>query len=268
MLPSFLVIGAMKAGTSSLYQYLASHPELVGARHKETDFFKSARDFERGVDWYERQFRGEGRLAFEASPNYTKAETFPGVPERIRSVLPGAKFIYLVRDPIDRIVSHYVHRAAHLHESLPFEQAVEHNPNYLATSMYHAQLEHYFRCFPPDRFLVVESEQLRRDPCAALHDVFEFLGVPPDVDPAMLDRRFHESSQSMWIPSKPERRLLALSQNFYWRVAVRRVMKPFGAPVSRPEVTESTRSKLSAVLAPDVERLRDFSGHAFSSWSL
>ncbi|MEM9772050.1 MAG: sulfotransferase domain-containing protein, partial [Cyanobacteria bacterium P01_D01_bin.73] len=100
MLPSFVIIGAMKGGTTSLHRYIASHPNVVTSSIKETDFFRSAKDYSKGIDWYESLFEGSGTYAFEASTNYTMRHKFPGVPERMHSVLPNAKLIYLLRDPI------------------------------------------------------------------------------------------------------------------------------------------------------------------------
>lgn len=117
MLPDIIIIGAMKGGTTSLYHYLASHPDVVASRDKETDFFRSRKHFSKGIEWYRQQFRGAGTHALEASPNYTKRHKFRGVPRRMHSVLPEAKLVYVLRDPVERIISHYMHNRHHGRET-------------------------------------------------------------------------------------------------------------------------------------------------------
>jgi hypothetical protein len=113
MLPNFIIIGAMKGGTTSLYHYIASHPDIVPSSIKETNYFNTIADLCKGLSWYKSLFRNKGKYAFEASTNYTKRHIFPGVPERMYSILPKVKLIYILRDPIERIVSHYIHNYAH-----------------------------------------------------------------------------------------------------------------------------------------------------------
>ena len=114
-LPSFLVIGAMKAGTTSLYHYLHAHPQVFMPSIKELDFFVAGGNWGRGLHWYQKQFAGAGPGAVavgEASTMYTKYPSVDGVPERIAAHLPEVRLVYVVRDPIDRIRSHYRHRVA------------------------------------------------------------------------------------------------------------------------------------------------------------
>jgi hypothetical protein len=107
--PDFIVIGAMKCGTTTLYRMLAEHPDIGMSRDKEPDFFIVEKNFRRGPQWYSDQFDHSARLHGEASPNYSKAEAFAGVPERIRSHCRGVRLIYAVRDPVVRFLSQYRH---------------------------------------------------------------------------------------------------------------------------------------------------------------
>ena len=130
-LPNLLVIGAQKCGTTSLHGYLSLHPQVSMAKRKELDFFVRPEDsivaignWHRGLDWYRAQFQGSSPVLGEASPNYTGFPHFRGVPERAARVLPEAKLICMVRDPIERIVSHYMHRRAAGVETRPLEQTL------------------------------------------------------------------------------------------------------------------------------------------------
>ena len=118
MLPTFITIGAMKCGTHSLHQYLDLHPEIAMSQRKELNFFLTEAKFAQGLEWYSAQIAGNGTARGESSPNYSKCHMFPGVAERMHATLPDIKLIYLVRDPVERAVSHYVHFPARLSTQL------------------------------------------------------------------------------------------------------------------------------------------------------
>src|SRR4051812_36085465 len=99
MLPNLIIIGAARAGTTSLYHYLRSHPEIWMSPEKELYFFVEDHNWKRGIEWYERHFPAGTPVRGEASTFYTHFPIRPGVPERIAALLPSAKLIYLVRDP-------------------------------------------------------------------------------------------------------------------------------------------------------------------------
>src|SRR5687768_8813331 len=102
-LPNLIIIGAMKCGTTSMHGYLRRHRQIEMSGTKELDFFIAGRNWEKGPDWYASQFPGGTAIRGESSPNYTSALIFPGVPERMHSVVPDARLLFMVRDPVDRI---------------------------------------------------------------------------------------------------------------------------------------------------------------------
>src|SRR4051812_23979775 len=105
-LPDFIIIGAMKAGTTSLARYVDLHPRLHTSRRKEPDFFLRDAAPPKTLAWYEAGFEETGKLQCEASTNYTKYPFSRGVPARMHALLPGIKLIYILRDPVERIRSH------------------------------------------------------------------------------------------------------------------------------------------------------------------
>lgn len=137
----------MKSGTSSLFRYLCTHPDLVSFSIKETDFFTKDANFSKAISYYEDLFIGKGNYAFEASPNYTKYHKFPGVPKRIHSVLPNIKLIYVLRNPIESIISHYIHNYSVGRENFKFSEAIKENDNYILTSKYYFQIQAYLDFF-------------------------------------------------------------------------------------------------------------------------
>jgi len=180
-LPTFLVIGAPKAGTTSLHHYLASHPEIFMAGAKELNFFITEFNWSRGIDWYEQQFKdaGQAKAVGEASPRYTQYPYYRGVAERAAALIPRARLIYLIRDPIDQMISHYGDRRRWASENESVDRALVNNPVYLETARYAFQLEQFLGHFSRDQVHIVISEQLRAPETRArtFAGILRFLGV-------------------------------------------------------------------------------------------
>jgi hypothetical protein len=269
-LPNLIIIGAMKCGTTSLHEYLDCHPEISMSRRKETNFFVAEHNWSKGLTWYRSHFPDRKRIVGESSPNYTRFPLYAGVPERMHALLPGAKLLYCVRDPIKRMVSHYVHSYSLGREHRPFTEAMleRENNRYLLSSLYHFQLEQYRRFYGPDQIKVVALEDLYRDPLSTLQDVFAFLGV----DPTYQDPRFTEASATMpaaatrrrsplknWMVARKLRGVYWLERNAPW---------VFGPPIKTPQVTPALRAELTAMLQEDVQALRALTGLSLKAWSL
>ncbi len=276
-LPTFIVIGAMKCGTTSLHYYLGLHPAIAVSRVKELNFFVAERNWGRGSAWYERQFPRAAPAVGEASPNYTAYPRFAGVPERMHSLVPDARLIYVVRDPVERIVSHYVHQVASGLERRPFAEAVT-DPDrndYVARSRYRLQLERYLRYYPPERILVLAAEDLRRDRAGTLGQVFAWLGVDPGFESRRLRFELHAGERKR-VRSATGQRLgravrtvlrRRLPLDLGWH-AEELLVRPFSRPVPRPELPEALRSRLAEQLAPEAEWLRGFCGRDFEGWQV
>ena len=137
MLPTFIVVGAMKAGTTALYRYLDAHPQVFMAEPKEIDFFVDGGTWSEGRAWYEDHFAaaGDALARGESSPNYSKVHIKPGVAERMAAMIPEARIVYLVRHPVERMRSMYLHQVAEGRERRPLSEALADNRDYLRTSM-------------------------------------------------------------------------------------------------------------------------------------
>lgn len=269
MLPDIIIIGAMKAGTTSLFRYLATNPEVVGSTLKEPNFFVSDEHFAKGLPWYEALFEGDGPHAMEASTNYSKRHRYPGVPERMSGVVPDAKLIYVLRDPVERVLSHYVHNYANGRENRTFADAIrdDQHSGYVDTSRYHYQIEGFLDHYPRDQILLVESEELRTGTRAVVERVARFAGIETGFDDAALAQRFHESS-GVQRRSRFEQRFDGYMNTRWTRRGFRKLMEPFRTSFDRPVLADEDRARLVERLAPDVEELRAFSGMEFASWSL
>ncbi|MFL5420124.1 MAG: sulfotransferase family protein [Myxococcales bacterium] len=264
MLPNLLIIGAAKCGTTSLHEYLALHPEIEMSRQKELHLFIEG-DWRERLDWYAAQFPEGRRVRGESSPTYTFYPFFPSVPERVRDVAPDMRFIYLVRDPIERAVANYVEMYSLKLEHRPIDAALSDldpaNPH-LCSSLYATQLERYFACFDPERILVIDSGDLRDRRDATLRKVFRFL----DVDPEFTSEGFRREHNPRTVKVR--------YGDLGWWMAVRGVgttrpgrkghlIRPLKRLLSRPierSISPATRELLTNEFANEVERLRSLTG--------
>ncbi len=194
-LPNFLIIGAQKAGTTSLYEYLRHHPQVFMPEPKELNFFVESFSWSKGLDWYESNFAdaGEALAVGEASPTYSMYPALPGVPERVAQIIPDVRLIYLLRDPIERMRSGYLNALATGAEHRPIREALVCDARYLCASSYALQIDHYLRFFDRSQMLLILSEDLRYSREETLTRVFEFLGIKPDWRPPNLSAEYHST---------------------------------------------------------------------------
>jgi hypothetical protein len=282
-LPTFLIIGTMKGGTTSLYRYLRQHPEVFMPERKELNFFvdeyagppidpPEERNWSRGITWYEHQFTGaeSERAVGEASPNYSRHPTYPGVAERIAAVVPNVKLIYVMRNPIDRVLSHYLHDLSNGREQQPLHVALRRDDRYLAPSRYAAQVEHYFRVFSPGQVLLLKSDDLLARRTETVRRVLDFIGVNGNVH-LRLDFEVHRSSEKL-----ERTRALAFAKQSRYRRFIprplrRRIRQLLANPLdtSKIEGDTETREFLMTQFAPDVRRLSELAGEDFGrAWGI
>lgn len=279
MLPTFIVIGAMKAGTTSLHYYLGLHPEIGMSAIKELDFFCAEKNWDRGVDWYRQQFP-DRPLRGEASPGYTKHPRFSGVVPRMHAVVPEASLVYLVRDPIDRIVSHYLDAMHWGREHRPFDEALADldDNHYVNCSLYEMQIREYDGYYPRERIHVVVSEDLRERRAETLAGIYGFLGADPGFSSP-------ETERVLWTAGEKERltrvgyAMRAVSRRV-GRTPLRRVLpyslargvQRFNAATARelrpPEVSAALRARLTERIRPDTDRFREWAGMDLAAWSV
>lgn len=272
-LPHFIIIGAMKCGTTTLYRHLDQHPDIDMSRDKETDFFVAEKNWPKGLDWYRGQFTADGKLRGEASPNYTKMRDFPGVPARIAATCPDVRLIYILRDPVVRAESQYRHSV--IIGDLPPEglEPDSHEYNHiLDASCYAEQLDAYLEHFPTEALLVLDFDDLVRDPQGVMDKVHAHIGAPPrniaeagaQNDSAELSRvpapilRFAQSDLGRKIAG-----LVSRDMRNRIRGALAR-----GKTRTPPPLTEAVRARLREDLARDAARLRELTGQPFESWSV
>jgi hypothetical protein len=282
-LPDFLVIGAMKGGTTSLYHYLNAHPQVHMSKVKEVDFFTKELSWDRGFDWYIKQFADApaGAKKGEASTSYTKYPRYSGVAPLIYEYLPDAKLIYVVRDPMERIRSHYQHNVTIGEEPLEIEAAIAKNPVYIDYSRYAMQLDQYLEHFDRNQILVITSEALRNDREATFKRALEFIDVDPNAKVDALEREFYKTEERPAygpIVGGARRTLKKLFPKSVglWRGrfipdSVKRRLGKTAAEEERKtssRLPESSRELITAELRDDVAKLRGFIDGDFNGWGI
>lgn len=238
--PNTLVIGSGKAGSTSLHNYLASHPEIFGSTQKELMYFTS--NYDKGVGWYHEQFPETPgtRIWFESTPQYTFRDEFPEVAPRVHAYDPDMRLIYIVREPISRIVSHFNHWSrVYPKRYIDIEDALtrpEQRKFFVERTRYFYQMSAYLDLFKPTQLQVVFMEDLRSNFVPVLNRVFNFLGVA-------------ECAES--IPVKIHNKRQNVEGVRVWSAA---------------DISASRKEEICKYLAPDVQKLFAHCGKPRNFW--
>jgi len=283
-LPNLIIIGAAKSGTSSLHYYLNLHPQISMSKQKELNFFNEELAWKKGIKWYKSNFTGIAKIYGESSPSYTGYPLYKGVAGRMHSVVPGAKLIYIVRDPIERMVSHYLDKVKGGQETKTIARALEDSENteYLYLSKYFMQLRQYLEYYPKDRILILTAEELKNQRRSTLKKVFRFL----DVDDSFYCEAFNglKNISAEKLKRKKPKRIIRYFMSegpgvFQIKKIVKKVMPDLlknrlqqsinaGEKIDRPILDRDLKRVLCEILREDVENFRKFTGRAFEKWAL
>jgi hypothetical protein len=242
-LPNLVVIGAMKCGTSALHRYLDLHPEISMSDPKELNFFYGLDErpgawhpgnWHRGPGWYASHWSAATPVRGESSPGYT-SPSHTGVAQRMAALIPGAKLIYLVRDPIDRALSQYRHHVAEGTEGRSPEDALlDPRSQYVLRGRYFERLAPFLEYFPRARIAIVSREELLTERRCTLQSLFDFLEVDPHFWSDHLNLLWHTSN---------------------------------GSP-SETRSCARLHARLAEAFVDDAERIRELAGRAFPGWSV
>ncbi|MBE9040779.1 sulfotransferase [Oscillatoriales cyanobacterium LEGE 11467] len=197
---NLFIVGAMKSGTTSLHNYLGEHPEIfMSQQPKETQYFVKELNWSKGEEWYLSIFASANgaRIVGESSTDYTKAPRYQGVVERIAQFNPDARIVYIMRDPIERAISHYWWEVRWSAEGRPMKEAVKSVKDIIDTSYYAMQLAPYLETFGRDRVMTLTLEELSANPQQNLAALFEWLEVDPSFVPPSLNRRDNAATEKV-----------------------------------------------------------------------
>ncbi len=275
-LPDFLIIGAMRSGTSWLANLLRSHPQIAmpGA---ELHFFD--KHYDKGLEWYAKHFPhpqdcspGNGLKLGEKTPRYLFDKIVPG---RVKQCLPDSRFIAILRDPVERAVSQFNnHRQYHDFKG-SFREFLTDRPTVFKRGLYARQIRRWFEFFPPSRFLFLLFEPATSSPQIVYPRLADFLNIDEDgFDPDQAEKTVNPSCKPAWHSIY---RLGSRVNSFFWRkgwyrtsgVIVRcgRLFKRIvGTQDEEPPVRDATRETLRQRYQEEIKELEGILGRQLTQW--
>jgi len=274
--PNFLVIGAARSGTTSLFKYLESHPDIFMSEIKEINFFSNDKYWRKGFVWYEKHFSSAQETAIgEASTSYTRFPANPGVPKRIHAYNPDIKLIYLLRDPIERFKSHYLQRVAAGHETRMFDDILANHPKdpTLWQGCYAYQLDQYLQYFAREQIHLFTMDELKFEPESTVRGIYRFLGVDENFKDVDLTTQ-HNANKVVTRKGPLGRSILKFyHQNIEQKTYPYKIKKLFtglaeldSKPANKPQPTSKQWDYLADFYRPDVDRIKREFGVDTSRW--
>lgn len=277
--PDVVVIGAKRAGTTTLHEMLDQVDEVSVTKIKETDFFCGDRsETQKGWNWYERMFDSGTRVRIDISPAYAKRDIDSGVASRIAAANPDAKILFIARDPVERAISQYAH-SFYSGQRLPLPSELWNTPqgdHIVSTSKYAHCLEPFREHFG-DRIEILDFQTLANSQDDFLRDVLELVGVARGHRPALTNVQNSSDDlarQPQWWGRLRESRFGESVRRHIPRSQALRLKRVLtGAWLQRPardvpEFSDDDRQRLIEALADDTAMFRQIYGKEFSDWCL
>ncbi|PSB09552.1 sulfotransferase family protein [Pleurocapsa sp. CCALA 161] len=265
-----LIIGSMKSGTTSLYNYLVQHPQIASCVHKEPNFFAFDHHWNKGFEWYSELWedwdKNKHEIALEASTNYTKKHSYPYTVERIKYIKSKYKikfkFIYLVRNPIKRIESHYTY-AMTTNDLINLKKLSEGiDDDLIETSKYARQISEFYKAFSQDQILMLEFDELKNTPNKTLWQVCSFLDIEPNYQFRNLDKVYNPTYSRImdvpwWIKLKRNKLAKNVSTVFSQKQKEKLRLLIGGRRIERKfELSTQQKKSIKKLLKEDLETLK------------
>ena len=264
--PDFIIIGAMKSATSSLHVQLASHPGIFMSEPKEPNFFSDDAEYRRGTDFYSNFFADatEGNLCGESSTHYTKLPDYPNTVARMKAFVPDVRLIYVMRHPIDRLVSHYIHQWTQNVIRCDINEAIDRYPELINYGRYSYQLEPYFRAFGKHSVLPVFFQAVRHQPQRELERIARFIRYRDSVtwkkelgDQNVSTERLRQfRGYQLLVDSAP----MALLRRTFVPQSIRDMVKARLSMKARPVLHDASLARLESLFDEDLRILSKWLG--------
>ncbi|MCV2881870.1 sulfotransferase family protein [Actibacterium sp. XHP0104] len=262
-LPDFIIIGAMKCGTSTLAAQIGAQPGLFMTDPKEPNFFSDDDVYARGMGWYQALFdaAAPGDIRGEASTHYTKLPTYPQTLPRMQAALGTPKLVYMMRNPVTRAESHYIHEWTMGVITTDIDTAIDTHPELISYGCYARQIAPFIDAYGAENLFVTSLEAMKSDPQATLEQVCAFLGhtgaVQWQEEQAQMNasaeriRRFPLHGLLIDNPVAAGLRRALVPQGLRDRIKKSRQMQ------QRPQLSPASLARLHAAFAEDRTRLHD-----------
>lgn len=271
MLPNLLIIGAMKCGTTSFRKYLSAHPEIYLPQSAEINYF--AHDYKKDIKLYESHFRSHLKIIADNSPAYSMTHRYKGIAEKVHSILPESKIVYIVRKPVDRIFSHYMHRiltGVREGDSSSLSFSNLDNNHFVLTSKYFMHIEEYLKYFSDDKILLVKAEDLRDNKKKVLEEVFGFL----DIDSSFWHKDYNITHHQTSMKGKK-----TFVGRFIYKLGISKRIKPYipknvetfyrsisERPYHKPYFPAELKENIITFLEDDITKLEFYTGWNLKNW--
>lgn len=259
--PNFIIAGAQKCGTTSIFKVLYDHTEVFLPESKEVHFFDRNQSFNKGIDWYKNFFSKSKseKVIMDITPNYMNKEY---VPERIKKLLPDVKLIFVLRNPVTRAYSNYWDNIRNQNEHLPFNEAINHNPAYIEKGLYYKHINRFLEYFNKEDIFIFLSEELFSHPeafykklCSKLDIDFKMI---KDMDRVanfarvprikIVEKTFLSQNRILKIIRRP---IPGFLKSFVKKLDEKFNMKK----IKRPEIDEETKKYLKVIFRDDIKSL-------------
>ena len=265
-LPDFIIIGAMKSATSTLHKQLSAQPGIFMSTPKEPNFFSDDQIYRKGLDWYRGLFSDaeDHDICGESSTHYAKLPDYPHTILRLQEAIPTPKLIYVMRHPVDRLISHYMHQWSEGVITCDINKAVDRYPELINYSCYSKQLTPFVDAFGKEALMLIFFNDLKSASQSVLEAIGRFVGV---ADPTCLRWLLEEAPENVSINRVRRFRgyeFVINSRSMEWirRTIVprriRRYVKRRLTLDQRPELSEFQFAKVSKVFNQDLKLLSDW----------
>jgi len=262
---NFIVIGAAKSATTSLCNGLSLHPDICFSNPKEPQFFSNP-DWRLKIENYHSHFKNDAKLYGEGSTNYTKLPLYnKNIPIDIYDYNSDMKFIYIIRHPIDRIVSHYIHAFNRGYETTDINTAINNNPHFLNLSKYYFQLHSYIEVFGRENVKLLFFDDFVNNPQKVLNDVYSFL----NIDSMVIDKKNLNENKSFnkrvvhykydapdTLIKKIKKIFIILNQNFITSKKI----------AEKPVISIKNKEMLIKALQEDIYNIEKLTNRDLSHW--
>lgn len=268
--PHFIIMGAMKCATTTLHEQLSAQPGVFMSEPKEPNFFSNDEQFQRGIGWYGSLFAEAqpGDLCGESSTHYTKLPTYPDSVSRLRQHVPNVKLIYVMRHPIERLISQYMHEWSRRTVSGTLSQSLKQRPELYQYSQYSMQLRPYLEAFGAENVLPVFFERVRQFPQEELARIGEFIGCSQPAIWQSESGHQHSTSQrlreSAWRDAIVNAPVLSTIRKQFVPQSFRQWVKGLWQMQQRPQLSPQEQAELEALLDQDLAILGRWLGRTFS----
>jgi hypothetical protein len=284
--PNLFIVGAMKSGTTFFTQLLGGHPQIFVSSPKEPCYFGDPEQLRsvwpfgwqqglwRSEQAYLQLFSGAGDAVFagEASTTYSASPIIADVAPRIHQFAPDARILYIMRDPIERTISHYWHMVSHLNEYRPPLTAIQDDPYYMAVSHYARQLTPYLHYFGANRVYALTFEQLVASPVETIQAVYAWLGVDAAFVPTDVNVPVNVTPAAV---VQYRGSIMKLTQSALWRRVrsyrpepLRKFLAKLATKTVHPQKTSMDKviQYLRPIQAAQTEELRSLLNRDFPEW--